>query len=192
MNKKHWYDYLWIVSFLYLILGFINILFAWLGMICFLVPIIMSVVTKNKTYCHKYCGRSQLFNLLGTKFKITRNKPTPKWMYSRWFRYGFLIFFMSMFVNMCFITYKVAINITSLKEVVTLFWTFKIPWHTIYTTITTSWISQYAYGFYSMMLTSTLIGLILMILYKPRTWCAFCPMGTMTKLICKPFVKSES
>ena len=28
--KKHWYDYLWVLSLLYLILGFVNILFAWL------------------------------------------------------------------------------------------------------------------------------------------------------------------
>ena len=37
----------------------------------------------------------------------------------------------------------------------------------------------------SLMLTSLLIGLIVMVLYKPRTWCAFCPMGTMTQSICK-------
>ena len=36
------------------------------------------------------------------------------------------------------------------------------------------------------MLTSLLLGLIVMVLYKPRTWCAFCPMGTMTQGICKP------
>lgn len=36
-----------------------------------------------------------------------------------------------------------------------------------------------------LMLTSTLIGLIVMILYKERTWCSFCPMGTMTQGICK-------
>ena len=35
------------------------------------------------------------------------------------------------------------------------------------------------------LLTSLLIGLIVMVLYKPRTWCAFCPMGTMTQSICK-------
>ena len=33
--------------------------------------------------------------------------------------------------------------------------------------------------------TSLLLGLIVMVLYKPRTWCAFCPMGTMTQGICK-------
>ena len=36
--KKHWYDYLWILSSLYLILGFFNILFAWLGLLCFFIP----------------------------------------------------------------------------------------------------------------------------------------------------------
>ena len=35
------------------------------------------------------------------------------------------------------------------------------------------------------MLTSLLLGLIVMLLYKPRTWCTFCPMGTMTQGICK-------
>ena len=34
--KKHWYDYLWILSLTYLVLGFFNILFAWLGLLCFL------------------------------------------------------------------------------------------------------------------------------------------------------------
>ncbi|MFR6361903.1 hypothetical protein [Amedibacterium intestinale] len=24
-----------------------------------------------------------------------------------------------------------------------------------------------------------------MLLYRPRTWCAYCPMGTMTQTICK-------
>ena len=33
-QKKRWYDYLWLASLLYLILGFFNILFAWLGLLC--------------------------------------------------------------------------------------------------------------------------------------------------------------
>lgn len=42
-----------------------------------------------------------------------------------------------------------------------------------------------AFGFYSVMLTSTVLGLITMVLFKPRSWCVYCPMGTMTQLICK-------
>lgn len=35
------------------------------------------------------------------------------------------------------------------------------------------------------MLTSTVLGLVTMALFKPRSWCVYCPMGTMTQLICK-------
>ena len=51
--KKHWYDYLWIVSLVYLVLGFFNIMFAWLGLACFFIPLIISVVTGTKGYCNR-------------------------------------------------------------------------------------------------------------------------------------------
>lgn len=41
--KKKWSDYLWIASLLYLFLGLFHILFAWLGLICFLVPLLLAV-----------------------------------------------------------------------------------------------------------------------------------------------------
>lgn len=28
-------------------------------------------------------------------------------------------------------------------------------------------------------------GGVTMVLFKPRSWCVYCPMGTMTQLICK-------
>lgn len=46
-------------------------------------------------------------------------------------------------------------------------------------------VAQFAFGFYSVMLTSTVLGLVTMVLFKPRSWCVYCPMGTMTQLICK-------
>ena len=134
-KKRHWYDYLWIWSIIYFSLGFFNILFAWLGMIDFILPLIFAIVGGNKWFCNNMCGRGQLFWLLGRNLKCSRKKPAPKWLSSKWFRYGFL--------------------------------------------------AQFGYGFYSLMLTSTLIGLIVMVLYKERTWCSFCPMGTMTQGICK-------
>lgn len=96
--KKKWYDYLWILSLAYLILGFFNILFAWLGLLCFFIPLLISI------------------------------------------RYG---------------------------------------------TLFHEGVAQFAFGFYSVMLTSTILGFITMILFKPRSWCVYCPMGTMTQLICK-------
>ncbi|WP_300282171.1 4Fe-4S binding protein [Peptacetobacter sp.] len=185
-KTKKWYDYLWIISTLYLILGFVNIMFAWLGLICFFVPLIISIVKGNKSYCNKYCGRGQLFGILGNKFGLSRKKDIPKFLKSKWFRYGFLAFFLFMFVNMLFSTYLVFKGSSSLKEVVTILWTFKAPWSFAYSGADIpAWIVQFAFGFYSVMLTSTILGVITMLLYKPRSWCVYCPMGTMTQGICQ-------
>lgn len=95
--KKRWYDYLWIVSLTYLILGFLNITFAWFGLLCFFIPLIIAIVGGNKAYCNRYCGRGQLFALLGGRFGLSRKKDPPRFLKSKWFRYGFLIFFFTMF-----------------------------------------------------------------------------------------------
>ena len=185
-KDKKWYDYLWIVTPIYFTLGFFNIMFAWLGMIFFCLPLIIAFFGGNKLYCNRYCDRGQFFNLLGGKFGLSRNKQTPNWMRSKGFRYGFLIFFFTMFFQMLYMTWLVASGADSLKQVVKLLWTFKLPWNFAYHgTILEPWVAQYAFGFYSLMLTSTIVGLLVMALYKPRTWCVFCPMGTITQLICK-------
>lgn len=184
-TKKRWYDYLWIMSSLYLILGFFNILFAWLGLICFITPLLIAILGGGKAYCNRYCGRGQLFEVLGSKLKLSRNRDIPSWMRSKGFRYGFLIFFMTMFSNMLFSTWLVFSGAKDMKEVVTLLWTFKLPWHWAHTSTISSWVAQFAFGFYSVMLTSTVLGLITMFLFKPRSWCVYCPMGTMTQGICK-------
>lgn len=184
--KKRWYDYLWIATALYLILGFFNILFAWLGLICFFVPLLISIVRGTKGYCNRYCGRGQLFALLGGKYGLSRKKDIPNWMKSKIFRYGFLIFFFVMFFQMLWTTYFVATGSGELKQVVTLLWTFKVPWKWAYHgTIVSPGVAQFAFGFYSVMMTSTILGFVTMILFKPRSWCVYCPMGTMTQLICK-------
>lgn len=184
--KKKWYDYLWLMSLAYLILGFFNILFAWLGLLCFFIPLIISFASGTKAYCNRYCGRGQLFGLLGGRFGLSRRRDMPGWMKSRAFRYGFLIFFFVMFFQMLWNTYLVFSGAEDLKQAVTLLWTFRLPWQWAYrTTAPHPGIAQFAFGFYSVMLTSTVLGLLTMALYRPRSWCVYCPMGTMTQLICK-------
>ncbi len=186
MKQKHWYDYLWIVSAAYLILGFFNILFAWLGLLCFFIPLIIALVNGTKGYCNRYCGRGQLFSLLGGRFGLSRKKDIPAWMKSKVFRYGFLLFFLVMFLQMLLNTWLVFAGERTLRQTVTLLWTFKLSWHWAYHgTLLSPGTAQFAFGFYSIMLTSTILGLATMILFKPRSWCVYCPMGTMTQLICK-------
>jgi hypothetical protein len=162
-------------------------------MIDFLVPLGFAIFGGNKKFCNNFCGRGQLFNMLGSSLKLSRNKTTPRFLSSKWFRYGFLVFFMTMFGNIVFQTWLVASWAENLRQAVKLFWTFRIPWKWAYTPgllpENFDWVVQFSYGFYSLMLTSTLIGLIVMLLYKPRSWCTFCPMGTMTQGICKLKIK---
>ena len=62
-NKKSILDYMWILSITYLILGFFNILFAWLGLLCFLIPIIISILGGGKSYCNIVVGDNYLTSL---------------------------------------------------------------------------------------------------------------------------------
>ncbi len=184
-KKKHWYDYLWILTITYFVLGFFNIMFAWLGMLCFMIPLLFAIIGGNKLYCNRYCGRSQLLDILGGEFKLSFNKSVPGWLRSYGFRYGFLLFFMGMFANMLYSTYLVFAGAQSVNQAVSLLWTFNIPWHWAYSGSSSDWMGQFAFGFYSIMLTSTVLGIITMLLFKPRSWCVYCPMGSMTQLICK-------
>ena len=189
MKKKQWYEYLWIWSIVFFILGYFNILFAWLGLIDFLVPLIIALFDGSKAFCNRYCGRGQLFYQCK---KFSRNKKAPTFLSSKWFRYGFLVFFLTMFATMIHQTYLVAAGAENLKEALKLLWMFRVPWDFAYSVGTVpNWIAQFSFGFYSLMLTSTIIGLVVNILYKPRTWCTFCPMGTMTQTICKIKAKEK-
>lgn len=185
-RKARWYDYLWIWTLVYFALGFFNILFAWLGLIDFLLPLALAVFGGNKRFCNHWCGRGQLFTVIARKTGCSSGKPAPRWMSSPGFRYGFLAFFLTMFANMVYQTWLVFSGARSLRETVKLFWTFRVPWGWAYTAGSVpDWVAQFSYGFYSLMLTSALIGLLVMVLYRPRAWCAFCPMGTMTQSVCR-------
>ena len=46
-----------------------------------------------------------------------------------------------------------------MREAIKLFWTFRVPWDWAYTAGTvTDWVAQFSFGFYSLMLTSLLLG----------------------------------
>ena len=180
--KQKWYDYLWIAELAYWVLGLLNILFAWLGVLFFCIPLLFAVFGGNKGYCNRYCGRGQLLGLLGRK--LSRNVPPPRFLRSPWFRYGFLTFFMIMFGLMLRSTWM-AFTGAPLRQTVTLLWVFKLPWQWADVSMVAPWMAQFAFGFFSVMMTSTVLGLLTMVLFRPRSWCVYCPMGTMTQGICR-------
>ncbi|MBQ9346011.1 MAG: 4Fe-4S binding protein [Oscillibacter sp.] len=154
-KRAKWYDYLWIWTIVYFALGFFNILFAWLGMIDFCLPLLFAVAGGNKWFCNHLCGRGQLLTVLPGRFGCSRGKPAPRWLSSPGFRYGFLAFFLVMFGNIVYQTWLVYAGARSLGQVVKLFWTFRVPWHWAYTVGSApDWAAQFSFGFYSLMLTS--------------------------------------
>ena len=186
MKGRNWYVWLWIWPVVYFSLGFVNILFAWLGMIDFLLPLLIALFFGNKWFCNNICGRAQLFVFLSGKFGCSRRKPAPQWLSSNWFRNGFLVFFLAMFGSIIHQTWLVFSCTATLRQTVSLLWTFQLPWRWAYDPRSgPAWSAQFSYGFYSLMLSSAIIGLVVMALYRPRTWCSFCPMGSMTQMICK-------
>ncbi len=186
MKRKSWRDHLWVVTCVYFLLGLYNIAFAWLGMIFFLTPLLIAVIKGDKTYCNKYCDRGRLFRFLGNRFGLTRGKPMPAWLKSRWFRYIFLAYFFVAFGAVIAATVLVAAQAREVDGSVALFQALRVPlpWH--YTAgLMPDWATQFAFGLYSLMLTSATLGIISMALFKPRSWCVYCPMGVMTQGICK-------
>ena len=68
-------------------------------------------------------------------------------------------FFFAMFFQMLWTTYLVFSGVESLHQAVTLLWTWKLPWNWAYHGVNVSpGIAQFAFGFYSVMLTSTVLG----------------------------------
>lgn len=131
-KSKKWSDYLWLVSATYFTLGFFNIVFAWLGVICFMIPLFMAVFGGGKGYCNNYCGRGQLFLQIGNTLGWSRRKVAPRWLSSKWFRHGFLLFFMFFFIQMIILTVMVAKGAENLHQTIHLLWTFDVPWHWAY------------------------------------------------------------
>jgi hypothetical protein len=182
--KEHWYHYLWIWSLIYFGMGFFNILFAWMGLISFALPLIMAIGFGNKRFCNRYCDRGQTLRVLG-QLGFSQRRDMPAWMKSKAFRYGFMLFFFGMFGSVLYTTWLVYSGAESLQQVVSLLWTFHFPWEWAYSGAVSPWTAQFAFGLYSLMLTSEVIALVTMLLFRPRSWCVYCPMGTLTQLICQ-------
>lgn len=184
-RQHHWYHWLWLWSLAYFSLGFVNILFAWLGLISFSLPLLFAIFGGNKLFCNRYCDRGQLLRVLGSQAGLSRCHEMPGWLKSRAFRYGFMVFFFAMFGNVLYTTWLVASGASGLRAAVTLLWTFRLPWHWTYTAAVAPWMAHFAFSLYSLMMTSEVIALAAMLWFKPRSWCVFCPMGTLTQTICK-------
>ena len=169
---------LFLITLLYFALGFVSILFGLLAIFCMTIPFILLARYKKKVWCSTYCPRASLLLQAGTKRK-TRKIPSQ-------FSNGQLKKVMLWYfgLNLLFITgstIQVALGNMASMEYIRLFIAIPlVPLPQLITVEEPSALMHLSYRLYSMMLSSTILGIVLSRLYRPRLWCAICPVGTLS------------
>jgi len=137
-----------------------NIVFAWLGFLCLIMPFVFVIKDNKKTWCQSYCPRSNLFTNL-------------------------LMIFLSAFM--------VILDKRDPLEKVRFLIAFQLPWNMpnlLDIGVMPDWVVHLGFRAYSMMITTTVIGLLVGYLYRPKPWCVICPMGTLSSLALRTGRKS--
>ena len=182
---RGWKNYLYIITILFFVLGVFNIIFAWLGFACLTLPFVLLVKNKRKTWCQGYCPRASLFGVLFNNRSIT-GKAGPDWLIrgkAKWFVFIYFIF--NLFV-LTMSTLMVSMGKREPIEKVRFLIAFKLPWdmpQLFDFGVMPDWAMHLSFRVYSMMFTTTVLGLLMAWIFKPRTWCTVCPVNTVSDLI---------
>lgn len=183
--KKSWKSNLYILTILFFILGFFNILFAWLGFACMIIPFVLLARDGKKTWCHNYCPRASLFTVL-FKNKPFIRKSAPKWLTKGGLKEFFLYYFGFNLFILFMSTLMVFRGRIDAMEKVRFMMAFQLPWkipQLLYISVIPDWAVHLSFRIYSMMFTTTVLGLILGLLYSPRIWCTICPVNTISDIV---------
>lgn len=168
------------ITIVFFVLGMIHISFSLIGLLCFTIPFVQYFYYKDKIWCKYVCPRAGYFNMVLGKVSI--GKKAPKWLTGKRFRKGVLIYFC---VNIFFATMStimVSIGKVDPIDYVRFLIMFQIPARLpqLLSFTVHPGLLHFSYRIYSMMFTSVIIGSVLGIIYRPRTWCAVCPVNTLT------------
>lgn len=178
---------LYLITISFFILGIINIHFALLGIVCMTFPFLLLIKNKKKVWCQGYCPRASLYTTCGKLTKKTSRK-TPTFFIKGDMKWYMLIYFG---VSLFFIT-MTTINVAKglrppmeyLRFLIYIPIPVKFP-QVIDFLGFAPWVTHLSYRFYSMMMTTTFLGLLLALFYKPRTWCTICPIATVSDVYIK-------
>lgn len=185
--NSNWMKYLYLVTILFFTLEFFNIVFAWLGFVCLILPFVLLIRDKKKTWCQRYCPRASLFTVL-FKSKSHTGRTTPKWITNGTGKRIFLVYFgINLFV-LTMSTIMVALGRIDVVDKVKFLIAFKLPWDVpqlLNIAFVPNWAVHLSFRIYSMMFTTTVIGLLFGWIYTPRTWCIICPIGTISDISLK-------
>lgn len=184
MNRK--LTYLSIVTIAYFLLGFIHMGLALLALLCMILPFALLYLSGKKIWCTTYCPRSYWLDIIG---KTGSNRRKPRFLIGLKARRYVLAYFC---INLFFITMSsimVGLGKAAPMDVIRFFIIIPTNWRLpqlLEFGVMPPVLLHLSYRLYSVMLSSTLAGSALAMLYKPRTWCAICPINNALGMIKKP------
>lgn len=185
--KKNWTSYLYLFTILFFTIGLFNIIFAWLGFICMILPFILLLKDRKKTWCQKYCPRASLYTVL-FQGRSKSGKASPKWLTKGNAKIIMLIYFSVNLFILIMSTFMVFMGRIDAVDRIRFMFVFQLPWEipqALSIWFIPDWAIHLSFRIYSMMFTTTTIGLILGWLYKPRIWCTICPINTLSDMSLK-------
>lgn len=177
------YNWLFMGTILFFTFGLFHIVFSWLGLICMITPFIMAIRTGKKPWCSRpYCPRAHFFIRFLSRFSL--NKKAPEGLFSEKTKQLVLRLFC---INLFFAgmsTLMVYLGRLEPMLYIRFLMAFPMPFELpqILSLDLPAYLIHASYRLYSIMFTSTIIGLILGLLFKPRTWCGICPIQTLTSV----------
>ena len=184
MKKARWHDWLWTALVVFLALSIYNALFAWLALLFMALPLLFTLFGGNKAFCNKYCPRGQFYQFVGGKLKATLGRKPPAFFRARWFRYAVVVLFAVKFTFTLYGTFTATAEASSYANRSLSVFMDK-PWTAGESFLASPASIHFAFAMADFMLGLTGVGLLIMFLYRPRTWCVICPMGTVTQVMCR-------
>jgi len=183
--RNHKLLYLFTITFF--LLGFANIHFSLFGIICMTLPIYLLLKDRKKTWCQSYCPRASLYTTCG-KAKKWSSRKTPHFFVKGKMKWIMLTYFGISLLFITISTVVVAKGMRPAMEYLKFLILIPIPFEMpqFFDIINPApWLTHLSYRFYSMMMTTTFLGFLLAMIYKPRTWCTICPIATVSDVILK-------
>lgn len=169
---------LFFLTLTYFALGFVSILTANLALLCMTIPFILLAKAKKKVWCQHYCPRASLIDAVGKKDDWRKN---PTFITNGKLR-SFMLWYFGL--NLLFITgstIQVALGRMSAMPYIRLFIAIPLfPLPQLLPAEAPAFLMHLSYRFYSMMLSTTIIAVVLSRIYRPRIWCAVCPVGSLS------------
>lgn len=161
MSQKRFHRYFdspglplyWIIFAYILIAGFFPAV-GIIAIICMVGPVLTSI-RKGRWWCGNVCPRGNMYDRLLSKY--SPHKEIPKFVRSSGFRLFMVLFIFTMFgIQLSQARWSEG-GLPLLSDIGRVFW--------VIITVT------------------TVVGVVLNFIYAPRTWCSFCPMGTISRWV---------